>query len=74
MRRLGFDAPCTLTADDESRAIWRDEEANVRQALDLVEADSRLGYHGEAHAHLFDSAALRQKLQALVVSNSEHND
>ena len=71
MRRLGFDAPCTLTADDESRAIWRDEEANVRQALDLVEADSRLGYHGEAHAHLFDSTALRQKLHALAANLPE---
>jgi hypothetical protein len=71
MRRLGLNPPGTLAPDDEARAIWRDEAANVRQALALVEADGRLGYHGEAHAHLFDAAALRRKLQALVASEAQ---
>lgn len=65
MRREGLEAPCVLKADDEARAIWRSEAENVREALALLEADPRLAYHGEAHAHLFTADVLREKLQAL---------
>ena len=66
MSQLGLEPPCTLEVDDEARVIWRDEEVNIRKALDLMEADSRLGYHGEAHSHLFDAASLSRKLHALA--------
>lgn len=66
MRQKGLQAPCTLEADDEARTIWRDEISNVQQALTLVQADSRLGYHGEAYAHLFDAEVLENKIKVLT--------
>ncbi|MBE2205307.1 MAG: hypothetical protein IAE94_13320 [Chthoniobacterales bacterium] len=68
MKRQGLTAPCTLEADDEARSIWREEERNARLALLLMESDSRLGYHGEAHTHLFTPDTLREKLRKLSAS------
>lgn len=68
MRKNGLTAPCTLEADDEARAIWQDELANVRQTIPLMEADPRLAYHGEAYAHLFDIKTLQSKIAALTKS------
>lgn len=65
MRRENLKPPCTLEADEEARTIWREEADNIRHALALVEADSRLGYHGEARAHLFNAESLRKKLRTL---------
>lgn len=62
MKRQGLEAPCTLEADDTARAIWHDDAGHVRRALQCMEADPRLGYHGEAHTHLFTADSLRRKL------------
>lgn len=65
MKRQGLEAPCTVEADDTARAIWQDEIHHVRRALELMESDPRLGYHGEAHTHLFTPDILREKLENL---------
>lgn len=45
--------------------IVRDELENLRAVLPFVEADSRFGYHTEAHAYLYDARTLKSKIRAL---------
>ncbi|MGQ9553509.1 MAG: glycoside hydrolase family 20 zincin-like fold domain-containing protein [Anaerolineae bacterium] len=46
-------------------AIARRERANAAQALPLVDADPRLGFHGEAFGYLFNRPLIEQKLGEL---------
>jgi hypothetical protein len=52
-------------AEQELCRIMGDEIANTRDALPIVEADPRMGYHIEAHAYLYDAAAMRRKIAAM---------
>jgi len=45
--------------------ICRNEIANARSAIPLCEADSRLGFHGEAYGYMFNKELIEQKLAAL---------
>ncbi|MFP3904013.1 MAG: hypothetical protein ACLFWB_07205, partial [Armatimonadota bacterium] len=45
--------------------ICRDEVENARAAIPLCEADSRLGFHGEAYGYLFNRKLIEEKLQRL---------
>ncbi len=69
IQTAGLQAPCTVSLDDEGAAIIKDELANVRQSLELTNADARLGYHQEPQTSFYDSALLQAKckeLQALL--------
>lgn len=63
----GATPPCAVELDDETRSLIRTEIANTQAALPLVEADPRLGYHQEAHGHLYDPGRLRAKLDIMRV-------
>lgn len=41
--------------------MCRDEVANARAALPLVDADARLGWHGEAYGHMISRPLVEQK-------------
>lgn len=45
--------------------ICRDEVQNARAAIPLCEADSRLGFHGEAYGYLFNRDLIEEKLEGL---------
>ncbi|MBI3921099.1 MAG: hypothetical protein HY318_06755, partial [Armatimonadetes bacterium] len=46
-------------------ALMKDEQQNCQDALTLVEADPRLGFHGEAYTYLVTSDGIRAKLEQL---------
>jgi hypothetical protein len=46
--------------------ILRDEIDNLRQALPWIDADRRLGFHGEAQTYMFESRIINHKLRMLV--------
>lgn len=58
-------APCTLPRDTALLAIMRDELANARRALPLVDADLRLGWHQDINGYKYNGALIRAKLAAL---------
>jgi hypothetical protein len=45
--------------------ILQDEENNCEAALPLVDADSRLGFHGEAYGYMFNRPLIEAKLARL---------
>ncbi len=45
--------------------ILRAEEANCEAALPLVDADARLGFHGEGYGYMFNRPLIEQKLERL---------
>jgi len=45
--------------------ILRDEERNCEEALPLVDADSRLGFHGEGYGYMFNRPLIEAKLSRL---------
>ncbi len=49
----------------EYREIIAGELENCRVALPWLEKDPRLGFHSEAHAHMFDAGMVRAKIAAL---------
>lgn len=50
---------------DRLAAICRAEIENSRLALPLVEADPRLGFHGEAYGYMFNQELIEQKIAGL---------
>jgi hypothetical protein len=62
MERHGLKPPCDLPRTNELAGIMRDEIANARAAIPLVESDPRLGYHLEAHAYMYTPALIRAKI------------
>jgi hypothetical protein len=65
MKRLGIEGPCTLELGDRAREIIDAEIANTQAAIPLVESDSRLGFHHEGQAYLYDAAMMRRKLETM---------
>lgn len=64
-----------LETEDESRraelvermlALCLDEQANAAAAIPLAEADSRLGWHGEAYGYMIDRRLIETKLARLA--------
>ncbi len=45
--------------------VCRAEDENARLAIPLCEADSRLGWHGEAYGHMISRALIERKLAGL---------
>jgi hypothetical protein len=43
--------------------ILQDEMKNLEQVLRYIDLDSRLGYHQEAQAYMFDKSSIKQKLK-----------
>jgi hypothetical protein len=68
MRKAGLSAPCHVALDAPARAILKDELANARHALELLETDPRLGFHEDCQARLCDPAKVREKIAAIEVS------
>ncbi|MBN1674238.1 MAG: hypothetical protein JXR37_24530 [Kiritimatiellae bacterium] len=69
LTRNEFDA---AEAEDEQaklngriREIAERERENCAAALPLVDADPRLGFHGEAHGYLFDRPLIERKIAEL---------
>lgn len=62
VERDGMTPPCDLPRTASLQRLMRDEIQNARAALPLVETDSRLGYHQEAHVHMYSAALIRDKL------------
>jgi hypothetical protein len=58
----GLKPPCELPRTDELAKIMRDEIANARAALPVVESDPRLGYHQEAQCYMYTPALMRAKI------------
>jgi len=50
---------------DELAAILQQEKTNSLASLPLVDADSRLGFHGEAYGYMFNRELIEKKLEAL---------
>ena len=54
---------------DASLADWKAiavrEKENLAELLELVHADSRIGYHIEAHAYLFTALDIERKIKYL---------
>ena len=50
---------------DRMEALCRDERATAALAIPLCEADSRLGWHGEAYGPMFTPELIRAKLAGL---------
>jgi len=46
-------------------SVLEDERDNATQALELVDADPRLGFHGEAYGYLFNRPLIEAKLERL---------
>ncbi len=63
-----------LEADGDEKAqlqaamvhVLQNERAVCQQALELVDADPRLGFHGEAYGYLFDRPLIEKKLANLA--------
>ncbi len=65
LAEIGATWPCDLPLDAAARHIMADECDNARVALELTQADPRLGWHQECHAYLYDAPAIRTKLQQM---------
>lgn len=65
MQQHGLTAPCDIPPNATLREIMEDELANVRQALPLVEADSRLGYHQDIGGYKYNAEMMREKIGAM---------
>jgi hypothetical protein len=50
---------------DRMEAICRDELANAAAAIPLLQADPRLGWHGEAYGYMIAPEFVEQKLTGL---------
>ncbi len=50
---------------DRMEAVCRDETENAERAIPLLEADPRLGWHGEAYGYMISPELVRQKLEGL---------
>ncbi|MGD9497941.1 MAG: hypothetical protein AB7Y46_16680, partial [Armatimonadota bacterium] len=50
---------------DRMERICRDEVDNIRAAIPLCEADSRLGWHGEAYGYMITPELIEAKLEGL---------
>lgn len=50
---------------DRIESICRDELDNARQALPLLDADPRLGWHGEAYGYMISRPLVEEKLARL---------
>ena len=66
MARQNLRPPCTRDLDDEGRAIVQEELDNIGPALSLVESDSRLGFHQECRAYLYDGPRMRAKIKEMA--------
>jgi hypothetical protein len=60
--------PCHLPLDAVARQIIADECQNAAVALQLVRADSRLGWHQECHAYFYDPQTIENKLTSMRVA------
>lgn len=58
----GLAAPCDLPRTAELETVMRSEIDTARAALPLVEADPRLGYHGEGRTYMYDASLIRAKI------------
>jgi hypothetical protein len=56
---------------DKIEAICRAEAENAASALPLLDADSRLGWHGEAYGYMIDRRLVEEKLARLEQLLSE---
>ena len=65
MRQHNLTAPCAIPPNEELLAIMADELANVRQALPLVDADPRLGYHQDIGGYKYNGEMIREKIAAM---------
>jgi len=50
---------------DELGSILEDERADCLECLPLVDADPRLGFHGEAYGYMFNRKLIEEKLASL---------
>ncbi len=66
MQALGLTAPCDIPPNDALRVIMADEHANIRQALPLLAADPRLGYHQDTGRHKYDMEMIQRKITQLT--------
>ena len=62
MRESGLRAPCRLLADEQALELIRRHIRACRAALRLSRLDSRLGYHQEPHAYLYDAHAIEKAI------------
>jgi|GEM_PF-3600045 len=65
MRAENLTAPCQLPPDEQLLSIMREELTVVRQALPLVEADSRLGFHQTFQGYKYDSQSIIAKIELM---------
>ncbi|MHB9132284.1 MAG: hypothetical protein ACYDBB_14515 [Armatimonadota bacterium] len=65
MQAAGLTAPCDIPANEALLAIMAEEIANIRQALPLLEADPRLGYHQDIGGYKYNAAMIREKIAAM---------
>ena len=61
--KLRKERPADLEA--QFAAVAADEIANLEEALPLLKADSRLGFHAECQAYMFSAELVEAKLKAL---------
>ena len=50
---------------DRLEAAVREERENAMEALPLVDADPRLGFHAEGHTYLFNRELIEEKIRQL---------
>lgn len=62
MAERGLVAPCDLPRTEALESILCDEIRNAQDALPLVEADPRLGFHQEARVYMYDATLIRKKI------------
>jgi hypothetical protein len=62
MQHEGLAAPCHLPCDPALLAIMEEEVKNAEQALPLVEADERLGFHQDTRGYKYNAATIRDKI------------
>jgi hypothetical protein len=64
-REHGLAPPCDLPPEEALLRLMAEEIENVRRALPLVEADSRLGFHEEFHGYKYDWSKIKAKIAAV---------
>jgi hypothetical protein len=71
MAAHGLRAPCDLPPAPELLTVMAEEIANSRQALPLVVADPRLGWHQDVNGYKYDAARIQAKISAMTAEIQE---